>query len=137
MQSCIFCDTYKNHKDVFLFEDDVCFVILDKYPTSKGHSLVITKKHYENMLETPDSDLEHCFRIAKHFGLHISEVLGTKHLNVSTNIGVLAKQVVMHFHIHVIPRYNEKIKYVYWKDRELSEEDKSRMIKLLKVKKLK
>lgn len=135
MIECIFCNLL-NHKELFLYEDDICFIILDKYPTSKGHSLVITKKHYENMLKTPDKDLEHCFKIAKHFGLHLSKILDTDHLNVATNIGALAKQIIMHFHIHIIPRYHEKITYIYWKDRELKQEDENKTIQLLKIAKL-
>ncbi len=135
MPDCIFCDIYKMKKNL-LFEDDTCFIILDKYPTSKGHSLVITKKHYKNMLEVDDNILEHCFKVAKYFGIHIKEKLNSNGLNVSTNIGELAGQVILHFHIHVLPRYEKKIKYVYWKDRELNAEDRQELIKLLKIDKL-
>lgn len=132
MVECIFCDIYKNKTEI-LYENESCFVILDKYPNSRGHSLVIPKEHYENMLETPDKNIELCFKTAKYFGIHLKTKLNLKGLNINTNIGAIAKQEIMHFHIHVIPRYKKKVDFVYWKDRELSIQDNQELIDLLKT----
>ena len=88
------------------------------------------------MLETPDKDLEHCFKIAKYFGIHINKNLDPKGLNITTNIGKMANQLIMHFHIHIIPRYKQKLDYIYWRDRELSSKSKEELIKILKTDKL-
>ena len=136
MPECVFCRVYENEKIKFLYEDKICFVVLDKYSTTKGHSLVITKKHYKNMLEVPDDALEHCFKIAKYFGIRIIAKLNTKALLIRTNIGASSGQLIMHFHIHVKPADEETGSYVYYKEDRLPIGEEERLIKILKTDRL-
>jgi histidine triad (HIT) family protein len=66
---CIFCKiSSKEASSNILFEDDVCLVIETREPVSKGHVLVIPKKHSENILDISDSDLAHLAVVSKQIG---------------------------------------------------------------------
>ena len=123
---CIFCMLGADSGD-HIYDDENCYVILDINPVSKGHMLVITKKHYENMLEVPKGELSLCFGIAQDFARLAIEKLGAKGVNVGTNIGEYAGQVVMHTHIHIIPRYSKG----YSKRHELGDEEKAELLSVL------
>ena len=124
---CVFCGLAADSGD-HIYDDANCYVILDINPVSKGHMLVITKKHYENMLEVPKDELSLCFSVAQDFAGLAMEKLGAKGVNVGTNIGEYAGQVVMHTHIHIIPRYSRG----YSKRHELGSEEKAELLSVLR-----
>ena len=123
---CVFCRLAQDSED-HLYDDGNCYVILDINPVSRGHMLVITKKHYENMLEVPKDELSLCFGIAQDFARSAVEKLGAKGVNVGTNIGEYAGQVVMHTHIHIIPKYSPG----YSKRHRLGSEEKAELLSIL------
>lgn len=88
-----------------IYEDDDVLAILDISQTTRGHTLVMPKKHYENFLSCPAEVLKKCMAVAQRIGQAEMSVLGAKGVNILTNVGEAAGQTVMHFHIHVIPRY--------------------------------
>ena len=124
---CIFCRLSADSKD-HLYDDENCYVVLDINPVTRGHMLVITKKHYENMLDVPKDELSSCFGIAQDFARLAMEKLKAKGVNVGTNIGEYAGQVVMHTHIHIIPRYSPG----YSKRHALGKEEKAELLSILK-----
>ncbi|MGC8567858.1 MAG: HIT family protein [Candidatus Micrarchaeia archaeon] len=134
MEECIFCKLDDFNKNSIIYKDDLCFVMIDKYPVEYGHLLVISNKHYENMLKTDDETMMHMYLIAKKFGIKQMEKLGAKGVNITTNIGKDAGQAIMHFHIHIIPRYEREksIKYNYGHHSEIKPEHKSELISILK-----
>ena len=91
---------------VKLYEDDVCFVILDINPISKGHSLVISKEVYPCFTDAPLSTLGHMMEVASRVDAKLRSVLGAEGTNILINNGPAAGQEVPHLHIHVIPRYS-------------------------------
>lgn len=91
---------------VKLYEDDVCFVILDINPISKGHSLVISKEVYPCFTDAPLSTLEHMMEVASKVDAKLRSALGAEGTNILINNGPAAGQEVPHLHIHVIPRYS-------------------------------
>ncbi len=106
MENCIFCKIVKGEiKSEIVYQDDDCLAILDAHPNSKGHTLVISKAHHENFLETPDDLKEKLIRVVS----KTSDILKTTYqpsgMNITTNIGQSAGQVIFHTHIHIIPRY--------------------------------
>ena len=105
MPGCIFCAVRDGPKDAIIMEDRNAFVIFDKYPSSEGHMLVISKRHSGSMLEADANDVSSMFIVAKEMATRAKERLGADGVNVSTNIGKEAGQIIDHFHIHVIPRY--------------------------------
>jgi histidine triad (HIT) family protein len=104
MTECVFCEIYKE-KEKIIYEDSYCFVVLDKYPISRGHLLIISKEHFESMLDATDEVVADMYIVAKKFAKKQEEKLGAVAVNIGTNIGKEAGQKIMHFHIHVIPRY--------------------------------
>lgn len=91
---------------VKLYEDQLCFVILDINPVNKGHALVIAKEPYENAINCPDEILAHMFAVAKKVDIKQRQILGSEGSNMTINNDPASGQEVPHIHIHVIPRYS-------------------------------
>ena len=109
MSQCIFC-MIANH-DIpgkVLYEDDQCMAFLDLSQATDGHTLVIPKKHFDNVLECDVETLSHLMEVTQKVAKHIQEKMGAKGFNIITNMNEVAGQSVHHFHIHIIPRYQEK-----------------------------
>ena len=88
-----------------VYEDDDVLAILDISQTTRGHTLVMPKKHYESLLDCPKETLTKVMLIAQRIGQAEVSILGAKGVNILANCGEAAGQTVMHFHVHVIPRY--------------------------------
>ena len=88
-----------------IYEDDVCFAILDINPVVKGHTLVIAKEPYSDTESCPDSVLDHLICVAKKIDIRQKEVLHTDGSNILINNHEASGQEIPHIHIHVIPRY--------------------------------
>ena len=91
-----------------LYEDDDVLAFLDISQVTKGHALVVSKKHYDNFLATPQEEMHKVMDVAQRIGQVQIMKLGAKGVNVLTNVNKEAGQSVYHFHIHVIPRYEKK-----------------------------
>ena len=89
-----------------IYEDDDCLVILDKYPIDKGHSLIITKKHYETITDMNVDEVSKLFAKIPKIVNAIIKATGADAFSIAQNNGKAAKQIVPHVHIHIIPRYN-------------------------------
>ena len=89
-----------------LYEDDDVLAFLDISQVTKGHALVISKKHYENFLSTPQEVMHKVMDVAQRIGQVSIKLLGAKGVNILTNCYEAAGQTVKHFHVHVIPRYD-------------------------------
>ncbi|HBS02524.1 MAG TPA: HIT family protein [Firmicutes bacterium] len=88
-----------------VYEDDDVLAILDISQVTKGHTLVMPKKHYSDILSTPAETVHKVYDVAQRIGQAMVGVLGAKGVNILTNAGEVAGQSVPHFHVHVIPRY--------------------------------
>jgi histidine triad (HIT) family protein len=105
-KDCIFCKIAEgvipSHK---VYEDDDVLAFLDISQVTPGHTLVISKKHYDNFL-TAEKDIMHkVMDVAQRIGQAQISILGAKGVNILTNVNKEAGQSVFHFHVHVIPRY--------------------------------
>lgn len=92
---------------VKVYEDDDVLAILDISQTTKGHTLVMPKKHYENLLACPQDLLHKVMDVAQRIGQAEMLIFKASGVNILSNIGEAAGQSVPHFHVHVIPRYLE------------------------------
>lgn len=129
---CVFCGIVNGELPAYrLYEDDKVIVILDKYPLTRGHSLVIPKKHFENILEVDDRTLAHLFKVARIVAIASREALGAEGVNIITNIGRAAGQVIFHAHIHVVPRYKDDGLRITASRKKFSEEEKSEIAVLI------
>lgn len=108
MENCIFCKiANKEIPGKIVYEDDLCLAFLDLSQTTNGHTLVVPKTHYQNILDVDKEVLSHLIKVTKKLTNQIITNLDAKGANVLTNANAVAGQTVMHFHIHIIPRYNE------------------------------
>lgn len=109
MDNCIFCKIAKKEiPGKIVYEDDICMAFLDLSQATYGHTLVIPKQHFANILEVDDDTLSHLFKTVKKISQTIMTKCNAQGLNVLTNTNQIAGQTVYHFHIHILPRYDEK-----------------------------
>ncbi|MBP5976047.1 HIT domain-containing protein [Brasilonema sp. CT11] len=101
--NCIFCNPYKNL--TILTESATAYAMFDGYPVSKGHVLVVPKRHVSNYFELPFKEQSACWFMVN----RVQEILGKEFepdgFNVGMNINRDAGQNMMHASIHIIPRY--------------------------------
>ena len=90
-----------------VYEDDLAIAFLDISQISKGHTLVVPKKSYPNLLSMPDDLLQHLIVVAKKVAHAIEKTFKPEVFNLLNNNGEIAGQTVFHFHIHVVPRYSK------------------------------
>ena len=90
-----------------IYEDDVVYAFLDINPLSKGHSLVIPKKHVTFLDEMDDDTAGRIGRVLPKIARAIMKVTGCSAYNILQNNGSMAHQVVPHVHFHIIPKYTK------------------------------
>lgn len=104
---CVFCDIVEGKiPSKKVYEDNEILAILDISQATKGHTLVIPKKHFNNMLETNDETLSKLIVKSKELANKIVNNLNATGFNLLINTNESAGQTVMHTHIHILPRYN-------------------------------
>jgi diadenosine tetraphosphate (Ap4A) HIT family hydrolase len=102
---CIFCQPYPKLK--ILMESSLAYAILDGYPLTKGHSLIIPKIHQEDYFDLSFSLQTHCWQMVNQVKQKIAEKYQPDGFNVGFNINQAGGQKIKHTHIHLIPRYRE------------------------------
>lgn len=105
MHDCIFCKILKGEIPCDkIYENKQVCAFLDILPVNPGHTLVIPKKHYENIEELPEDVLCEMSKVVKKIGQAMIKGLDVKGYNLALNNRTMAGQVVPHVHFHVIPR---------------------------------
>ena len=105
--NCIFCKLANGDIPTnTIYEDDLFRVILDADPVSKGHALIIPKNHYRNLFDLGDEEAAKIMPLAKKIASEIKDKLGADGFNILQNSEEVAGQSVFHYHMHLIPRYN-------------------------------
>lgn len=133
MDNCIFCKIASGEiPAATLYEDDLFRVILDLGPASKGHALILPKNHYANLYEIPDELVGKAMVLAQKMGTALKEALGCDGLNVVQNNGEAAGQTVFHFHMHLIPRYQDDQVGLSWTPGTLTDEMKAEVLEKVK-----
>ena len=124
MDNCIFCKIANGEiPSNTIYEDDRFRVILDNGPATKGHALVLPKEHFADLYEIPEDVLSGAAAVAKKVAATMKEKLGCDGLNLVQNNGEAAGQTVMHFHLHIIPRYENDGQHILWKPTSPSAEE--------------
>ena len=124
MENCIFCKIAAGEiPSNTIYEDDSFRVILDLGPATKGHALVLPKNHYADLYEIPEDVLADAAKVAKKVAGTMKEKLSCDGLNLVQNNGEAAGQTVMHFHLHIIPRYADDGQHILWKPTSPSPEE--------------
>ena len=115
MNECLFCKiAAKEIPATIVYEDEQVMVFMDIGPIIKGHALVVSKKHYDPVTETPDDVLSGLHRVAKRIAQAQMNGLGADGVNILQNNGKAAGQEVPHIHIHVIPRFENDGHHWNW-----------------------
>ena len=123
-ENCIFCKIANGEiPSNTLYEDERYRVILDLGPATKGHALILPKEHYADLYELPEEGCGEVLKIAKKMAVRMKEKLGCTGLNLVQNNGESAGQTVRHFHVHLIPRYDDGSRIVSWTPGKPSEEE--------------
>ena len=132
-ENCIFCKIANGEiPAATLYEDEYFRVILDLGPASKGHALILPKQHAADLFELPDEVAAKVLPLAKTIAARLKEGLGADGINLVQNNGKAAGQTVFHFHMHLIPRYQNDTVNVTWKPGTLTEESKQEILDLCK-----
>ena len=109
MEDCVFCRIARGEAQAScVYEGEDAMAFLDARPVSEGHTLVISRKHYENIFEIPDEELAKVFKIVKKVAVAIVKSEKAEGLRIVQNNGSAAHQLIFHFHVHVIPQHEEQ-----------------------------
>lgn len=101
-KECIFCKIVKKEIPARLIEESENFIaILDANPKTEGHALIIPKSHYATLLDMPSNLAEEMLKLIKKIAKNLKQSNG---FNLLVNSSPAAGQVIMHAHIHLIPR---------------------------------
>lgn len=120
--NCIFCKIANGEIPSRTFYEDEDFrVIMDLAPATKGHSLIMPKNHYKNIYEIADDTAAKVFPLAKKMAALMTEKLGADGFNIVQNNNEVAGQTVFHFHVHLIPRYNDDNQSLVMKPQEMTD----------------
>ena len=107
---CIFCDYPKEDKDeenLIIHRGKLCFVIMNRYPYSAGHLMVIPYRHLHNFAELTADELTELMQLAQKAVETLTEVMHPDGFNLGMNIGKVAGAGIdRHLHLHVVPRWN-------------------------------
>jgi histidine triad (HIT) family protein len=97
-----------------VYEDDLTLAFLDIRPAARGHTLVICKDEYPSLLDVPPEVLSAVAHTTQRVARAIKEALHPDGFNVVQNDGPAAGQVVFHYHVHIIPRWEGDKSIVHW-----------------------
>jgi histidine triad (HIT) family protein len=107
-EDCIFCKIVAGElPSETVQEDQHTVAFMDINPWTRGHALVIPRNHSPNIYEVSDEDLQHTAIAAKQLAVRVKERLRCDGVNVLNASEPAAWQSVFHFHMHVIPRYDD------------------------------
>ena len=106
MTDCIFCKIVAGElPSAQVHEDERTLAFMDINPATRGHLLVIPKRHATDLLDMDPEDLAACAAVAQQLAQRAMDRLGADGVNLLNSCRAAAWQTVFHFHLHVIPRY--------------------------------
>jgi histidine triad (HIT) family protein len=107
-EDCIFCKIAAGElPSEIVQEDEDTLAFMDINPWTRGHALVIPRNHSRNLYEVGENDLRNTSNAAQRLALRLRERLGCDGVNLLNACEPAAWQSVFHFHLHVIPRYDD------------------------------
>ena len=121
---CLFCTIIDGEMPSYkVYEDELFYVMLDRFPSCLGHTLILPKRHARNIFELNEKECAELMPLAKRVSNALLESFEFKGLNLLQNNGEAAGQEVMHFHLHLIPRFEDDAMMIRSKRLDPSEED--------------
>jgi diadenosine tetraphosphate (Ap4A) HIT family hydrolase len=98
---CRFCETKEPH----FLEFDSFFALWDAYPVSRGHALIVSKRHVNELGDLSAVEFAELHQAISDVSALVKDLYRPDGYNIGTNVGAAAGQTVPHFHLHIIPRY--------------------------------
>lgn len=122
--NCIFCKIANGEiPSKTLYEDDEFRIILDLAPATKGHALILPKSHFRNLYELPEETAGKAMKLAGKMAASMTQKLDCDGFQVVQNNNEAAGQTVFHFHMHLIPRYENDHQKITWKPTEMTQDE--------------
>ncbi len=123
-EDCIFCKIANGEiPSKTLYEDGDFRVILDLGPATKGHALILPKEHAADLFELSEETASKVLVVARRVAARMAEKLHCDGMNLVQNNGKTAGQTVPHFHLHMIPRYQDDGQQINWVPGECTQEE--------------
>jgi histidine triad (HIT) family protein len=123
-EDCIFCKILAGELPAEVVqEDEHTIAFMDLNPWTRGHALVTPRNHSRDLLDVSDEDLARSMSAAKRLAGRMTERLGADGVNLLNACGSAAWQTVFHFHVHVIPRYEDDPLQLPTRPRQADEEE--------------
>ena len=105
-RDCLFCKIVAGEiPSTRVEEDERTVAFMDINPATRGHLLVVPRRHAGDLLAVADDDLAACIRMSRRLAARVTERLGADGVNLLNSCRRAAWRTVFHFHVHVIPRY--------------------------------
>jgi len=105
-ESCNFCEIVSGENPAsIIYEDGNVLAFMDLHPANVGHTLVVPKEHWETVYDIPEKVLSNLFAVVKRISVAVKKAVGAEGISILQFNERAAGQSVMHFHVHVIPRF--------------------------------
>ncbi|MHB8129861.1 MAG: HIT family protein [Mobilitalea sp.] len=113
--NCIFCKIIAGEiPSATVYEDEDFKVVMDIFPAAKGHTIILPKKHSDNLFELDDDTATKALMVARKVATAMQAELDCEGINLLQNNGEVAGQTIFHFHIHLIPRFRGDLVQTTW-----------------------
>ena len=108
-EPCTFCKIVRKEAPASLvYEDAKVIAFLSIQPINIGHTLVVPKKHYENIYEIPEEEVAYLYKVVKKVAYAVKNAVSAEGIRIVQNNGEAAGQVIFHLHVHIIPMNKQK-----------------------------
>ena len=108
-ESCVFCNIVKKQMPAsIIYQNQAVMAFLDIRPLTMGHTLVIPKHHYSDILDIPEEELIQVYLVTKKVSLPIKEATHADGISIVQQNGKAAGQDIFHLHVHIVPRFEEQ-----------------------------
>jgi histidine triad (HIT) family protein len=115
MRDCVFCRIVAGELPSWkVYEDNNVLAFFEANPVSEYHTLVIPKKHYKDIFDTPETELENCMSAIKTITTLLREKAGIENMQIVNSSGAEAQQEVFHIHFHIVPRSKNDGQDMVW-----------------------
>lgn len=127
---CVFCKIVNNEIPAYkIYEDADFLAFLDISQATLGHTLVIPKKHFSNILDSDDVTNQKILKVVQIVTNKLKDNLHLEDFNIISNLGKKAGQTVNHYHIHIIPRYDRDDFEINFKPNPLTKSEFEDLVK--------
>jgi ATP adenylyltransferase len=112
---CILCSVRDNDERVKIlkiYEDNICFIVLNIYPYNPAHLMIVTQRHITKFIELTKKELIHITRTIQGVQLLLDDLYSPKGYNIGINQGRDAGGSIEHLHFHIVPRYGSELGFI-------------------------